>query len=227
MKRFSVILCALLLLAAVWLDGCGRRNTTAVPEPIPEATAEPTPADAEDTASPIITTPMPAATAAPATPTPTPEPILKKSEEKTQFYLLVRDGKGANALFPWLMGEGKDGILSFTTKTGEQVFLTAPGMAGQGAVAVAPSDGKDRRAVLFVDSFFLECGVLREILPAFEKKYGYEIEVLSASAEETDLICRSADLAILRSPVAQDIRQKGVFATFWPYIITEYTIEAP
>ena len=224
MKRCLLLLCAVLLAGAVLLEGCGTR-TAAVPAAAPEAAeAEPSPITAEDTPAPPTETESPAPTAAPVTPAPTPKPVLKKTGEKTQFYLLVKDGAGAEVLFPWLMGEGKDLLLAFSPETGEPVFLPAAGM-GAAAGGVRAAEEKSRRVVLFADSFFIDSGALAEIVPAFEKKYGYEVEILTGSEDEAEELCRYADLAVLRSPAAQAILQKGIFATFWPYLVTEFSIE--
>lgn len=215
MRRIAVLALTLALL----LSGCARSPAVA---PAPESTAPPSPSPSP-TAAP---SPTPEPTAAPVlTPSPSPEPRWVRGEESVSYMVLCKNLPQAEALCIWLLGEGKELLAAFGTESlGEPMFTMEFGLDRSGEEP-APAPGGDDPIALTVDQRLLDCGLLRALLPVFERNYGYTVEITSAPAERAAELSREADLAILAFPEAERIRPEGVFYSYWPLASTVYIRE--
>ena len=216
------LLCALSLL----LPGCGMRSgeSESGPTPAPE-TATAIPAAAE--------TPMPAPT---ETPEPTPEPTAVppaepqwvKGEKSRSYLLLCAPGAGASALKNWLMGEGGALLAAYVPeKLTEPMFTLA--FTPRDNAADIPAAGEENRCVrLAADASLLESGALGEILPVFEKEYGYLVEVCSGTADNVQDWAGSGrtDVTLMAEDAAAGLSRRG-FDSVTAYAGTFYLLETP
>ena len=95
-------------------------------------------------------------------------------------------------------------------------------LSGQTAT---PASDTSRRIVLCADSRLTDWGLLGTLLPVFEYRYGYTVEVLSAPAEDLPALCAGADMAILPRDIAGTVRAAGPFRSLWPYASSEWIKE--
>ena len=218
MKR---VLSALLTLGMiVLLCACGAK----APEPaaIPDVTAIPAP-----TAVPATATPEPTAapTATPVVLTPSPEPRWVRGETRTDYSVLTGTSRGAEALTIWLLGEGRELLASFCPQDLEEsMFLPAGGLDRTGET-VSPAAEDTRDLILAADERLAECGLLAVLIPAFEDRDGYQVEIFTGSGETLQELAREADLAILAEEEALPLRREGVFFSYWSLASTYYSLE--
>ena len=155
-------------------------------------------------------------------PTPTPEPQWEKGETKTTFYALTRQTAGSEALTIWLLSEARPEISAWVNQqVGEAMFTLEYGVDRRGETVPAATDAT-RNITLVADDRLVDSGLLQYLLPIFEERYGYSVEVLSAPAQTAATIAGSADLAILAAPEAVPLRQSGVFTSYWTLCSTLY-----
>ena len=225
MKRFCALL--LLLVLAAPVSGCSRPADRPA-EPVPTETAAPVIAAAAlPSAAPEPTKePAPPPTAEPTatpvpTPAPTPEPRWVRGEETVAYTIFNGGTPGAQALTVWLLGTGREGLENFGGETHPFVLVGADRTA---EVIPAPRDDT-RHITLCADERLAACGLLAELLPAFEAENGYIVEVVTGEEDALPELCREAEIAILAREDANAIRPLGLFETWWPYISTDYVWE--
>ena len=217
----SVLLIALLLgVSACQVIAPGPTPTpTPTDTPVPTLTPSPT-----DTPAPTDTpepTPSPTPTPTPV-PTATPAPQWEKRDTKTTFYALNRQGAGAEALTIWLLSEGRPEIAAWVNQqVGEAMFTLEYGVDRRGENIPGATDAT-RDILLVADDRLVDSGLLGYLLPLFEERYGYSVEVISAPAATAAAMAGSADLAILAAPEAVPLRQSGAFTRYWTLCSTLY-----
>ena len=179
---------------------------TAAPTPVPTPTAEPTPAP----------------TSTPVAVTPTPEPRWVKGEERVNYSVLTGTTQGAEALTIWLLSEGRPEIAAWVNQqVGEAMFTLEYGVDRRGENIPGATDAT-RDILLVADDRLVDSGLLGYLLPLFEERYGYSVEVISAPAATAAAMAGSADLAILAAPEAVPLRQSGAFTRYWTLCSTLY-----
>lgn len=109
---------------------------------------------------------------------------------------------GADALARWLFGEealttaGEFGISEY----GEAVYTLA-GTAPAEEIKIPAATGKTGLIRLFAPKEIVDSGLLEELLPVFEEKYGYTVELHDADADWAMNNARrgKADLLLIRT----------------------------
>ena len=200
------------------LGGCVSRKEAAA-EPTPLPTLPPT---AAPTAEP---TPTPSPSPTP-TPSPTPEPVVRlvRGDTEESYTIFTGPAPGAAALRTWLLGEGAEIAAGYIPKLcAEPIFnlTTVP------VTADIPSAADATRYVrLATDRRILESGLLEAVLPGFESRCGYTVEVFTG--DETALAgwadSVSADVVLLSGNAASAVNRRG-FDTVTAYFSTVYIIE--
>ena len=206
-KRALGLCTALILLA-----GCVSRP--AVPEP----TASPAP---ELTATPEPT-PGPTPTPEP-TPSPTPEPAfrLARGDEEREYTLFTGTSVGAGALRTWLLGEGAEKIAGFIP---ERVIEPPFSLVNAPVTGDIPSASDETRRIrLATDRMVLESGLLEAVLPGFESRCGYVVEVFTGDRKALSgwADSASADAVLLPGESAAAVKKKG-FAEITPLFTTPF-----
>ncbi len=218
----SILVIALLLgVSACQVIAPGPTPTPAPTDtPVPTLTPAPT-----DTPAPTNTpepTPTPTPTPTPV-PTATPAPQWEKGETETTFFVLVRQTVGAEALAIWLLSEGRPEIAAWVNQqVGEAMFTLEHGIDRRGEVVPGATDAT-RNITLVADDRLVDSGLLGYLLPLFEERYGYSVEVISAPAATAAAMAGSADLAILAATEATPLSQSGVFIRYWTLCSTLYS----
>ena len=208
---------ALCLISVLWLlGGCVSRPESApTPSPVPELTATPAPTPS----------PTPEPTPEP-TPSPTPEPAFRlvRTDTETEYTLFTGTAPGAAALRTWLLGEGAEITAGFFP---ERVLEPAFSLKAAPVTADIPTaTDATRRVRLATDRMILESGLLEAVLPGFEERCGYTVEVftgdektLSGWADST-----SADVVLLGGKTAAAVNRKG-FGDVTAWFTTAYILE--
>ena len=200
------------------LEGCVSRpgKAESTPSPTPGITASPT---AAPTPAP---TPMPT-----PEPTPTPEPVhrLLRGDTVNEYTLFTGTSVGAAALRTWLLGEGAEITAGFIP---ERVLEPAFSLKAAPVTQDIPTATDATRHVkLAVDALILESGLLGEVLPDFEDRCGYVVEVITG--EESTLAgwadSASADAVLLGGKMAASVNRRG-FADVTALFSTEYILES-
>ena len=210
---------AMLCAIALCLSGCVSRSVEPAPseEPVSETAATPAPTSA----------PTPEPTPAPSpTPTPTPEPRIRliRTDTEREYTLFTGTSPGAAALQSWLLGEGAEITAGFIPeRVVEPVFSLT---AAPDASDIASATDATRRIRLATDRMIMESGLLGEVLPGFESRCGYVVEVITgddnALAGWAD--SASADLVLLSGKAAGAVNRKG-FAGIAVLFTTAYELE--
>jgi len=207
---------AILLLFALLLTGCGSRAAAPAPTPTPEA-------------EPVTPSPVPA-TSAPTTvptpePTPTPEPPQwVRQEESTDYILYVGLSAPAGALGSWLLSEGAALAGEYRPAQLEEsmfALLSAPRETPQ-----IPAAGEERIIRLAAEQAILDSGLLGALLPAFESRYGYAVEVYSGRSDEARdwASADTAEVLLLSRATAALINRRG-FASVNEFVSTSWVLE--
>lgn len=198
MKKAAALLCAF----AVLISGCGRRDRKA-PEPTPEPTAAPT---AAPTPTP---TPEPTPTPTPE-PTPEPTPCWVPLEKEETYLLFVGSTAGGKALGAWLMSGGADLTAEFVNeKIGEPMFRLTFTPREETDI---PSAGEETRYIRFAtDDTVMESGLLEALLPVFESRYGYMVEIYTGDRDDIASWAGSgwADAALLSESGSKGLSHRG------------------
>jgi len=212
------LICALSLL----LCGCGRRAEppTPTPKPVPAETAVPAAAE-----------PTPAPTAEP-TPEPTPAapalPEWVRTETDRTYLLLAGPGGGAVALKNWLMGEGASRLADCVPQGLDEPLFTLTFTPRDNAAEIASATEETRYVRLAVDGTILDSAILADLLPVFERDYGYTVEVFSGAADTVPTWADSAraDVVLLAEGDAAALSRRG-FASVTAYAAAGYALETP
>ena len=210
---------ALLCAAVLCLGGCVSRSETPspTPEPVPETVETPGPTPAP--------TPEPTPSPTP-TPSPVPEPRVRlvRTDTEREYTLFTGTSPGAAALQSWLLGEGAEITAGFIPeRVVEPVFslTAAPNVSD-----IATATDAARNVRLATDRMILESGLLGEVLPGFESRCGYVVEVVTG--DENALAgwadSASADLVLLSGKAAGSVNRKG-FAGVTVLFSTAYELE--
>ena len=205
------VLCAMILV----LNGCVSRAEQPAPTEAPTSvpTAAPTP------------TPTPEPTPAP-TPTPTPEPSFRlvRGDTEIEYTLFVGTSGGAGALRTWFLGEGAEITAGFIPDRVVEPAFSLKAAPATGNIPTA-SDAT-RHILLATDSLILESGLLEDVLPGFETRCGYVVEVVTGDEEAlagwADSAC--ADVVLLSGHAAAGVDRRG-FSEVIPFFTTVYTLE--
>ena len=184
MKRTAALLCAM----AVLISGCGKRVRSA-----PEPTAAPT---AAPTASPA--------------PTPEPTPYWEELEKKETYLLFAGSTVGGKALGAWLMSGGAELAEGFVNETVGQPLFTLTFTPRE--ETDIPAAGEETRYIrLATDETVLESGLLEALLPVFESKYGYMVEIYTGDRDNLSAWAGSAwaDAALLSESGSKGLSHRG------------------
>ena len=211
-KRTAALLCAM----AVLISGCGKRTGPAA-TPSPEPTAAPT-------AAPTPTaTPEPTPTPTPE-PTPEPTPYWTELEKKEEYLLFVGSTVGGKALGAWLMSGGAAMAAEFVNeKVGEPMFTLSFTPREETDI---PAAGEETRYIrLATDESVLRSGLLETLLPVFENKYGYMVEIYTGDSEDINTWAGSAwaDAALLSESGSKGLSHRG-FSGVTAWAETGYTL---
>ena len=214
MRRLPALV---LLCAALVLGGCVTR--TEMPAPTPEPTPETTPSPEPPP------TPSPTPTPEP-TPSPTPEPVMRlvRTDSEREYTLFSGPSAGAAALRAWLLGEGAAITAGhIPERVMEPVFslITAPNITD-----IASATDATRRIRLATDRMILESGLLEAVLPGFEARCGYVVEVVTGDEEKLSgwADSASADVVLLSGKTAGSVSRKG-FSDVTVLFTTPYVLE--
>ena len=221
-KIVSLLLAMTMLLALVACGASNSKNNQANTQP-PAQTTTPAPAPAEPAPAPAEPAPAPAepAPAEPAVVVDT-KILMEADKDMLNTYSAIAvnpaapfvdaDGKavadvyvntaGADALIQWLLSDealtmaGEYGVAEY----GEHLFYVkddAPVYAGE--IAAATDETKTIR--LSTTTSVNDSGLLSHLLPAFESKYGYTVEVQSAGTGKAIAAAKAgnADLILVHS----------------------------
>jgi hypothetical protein len=213
-RRILILtLCAAILTAS----GCRSRAEKNRPEttPAPVYTAAPTP---EPTASPTPSpTPVP-------TPDPTPVPAWIKLEAAENYTLFTGASEGAKALRTFLTEECADEVSAYVPEhLTEPMFTLLFTPAGSGDISQAAEDARLIR--MATDERMIESGLLEELLPAFESRYGYRVEVYTGDpdAAQSWAGAGAADLTLITESIAYGMSRQG-FIAITAFTSTQYAI---
>lgn len=216
-KIFACLLAVVMLLGLLSAcGGNGQKNDTQ--EPAPTQQTDPAPADPAPT-EPAPADPAPAEPAAPAVDT----MILKEADDKminTYTLLAVNpdapftdaDGNavsdvavntaGAEALIDWLLSdEGLDMAVNYgQADYGDSLFYLldgAPVFSGE----IAPATDETKTIRLSTTTSVNDSGLLGYLLPVFESKYGYTVEIQSAGTGKAIAAAKygNADLILVHA----------------------------
>ena len=214
MRRLPALV---LLCAALVLGGCVTRTETPspTPEPTPEVTPSPEPTP----------TPSPSPTPEP-TPSPTPEPVMRlvRTDTEREYTLFAGTAAGAAALRAWFMGEGAAITAGhIPERVVEPAFslLAAPDITD-----IASATDAARHVRLATDRMILESGLLEAVLPEFEARCGYVVEVVTGDEGKLSgwADSASADVVLLSGETATAVSRKG-FADVTVLFTTPYILE--
>lgn len=208
MKKTAMLclLCALALAAG----GCTDRRAVSAPTPSP--TPEVTEAPATATPGPT-STPTPSPTPAPVSP---PEIRWTRGEGPVQYTLLVGRGDGAKALGAWLQGPGAALAAAYVPAgLGEPMYTLRLAIPEEEA-DIPDATEETGTLRLAVDGAIVDSGLLAEVLPDFEKEYGYTVEVYAGE----NAMSGGVDAALLTDAAAAGLG--GEFQTAVPYMATVY-----
>lgn len=216
MKKILPLLCAALVL----LGGCVSREESApTPSPAPAATAEPTPAATE----PPTPAPTPSPTAAPA-PEQTSAPRWVKTNEEETYVLYIGSSAGAGALYNWLLWEGADEIVSYSPADQREPMFTLLFTPQKPAGEIPAAAEETKYLRLATDRRMAESGLLAKLLPAFEKQYGYSVEVVTGEAGDVNAWAGgAADVTLLTARDAAAMHVWG-FAAVTNFVSTAYDL---
>jgi len=141
------------------------------------------------------------------------------------YTILTGGAPGAEALTIWLLGEGQELLTAFGAEdAGESVFVVSPG-ADRSRETIPAARDDTRRVILAADDRLLTGGLLEELLPAFQYRYGYRVEVIAGTGEDLRALSREADLAILSAGDAGAVWNQGGFLTRWPFASCAFVLE--
>ena len=219
-KTAAALLCA----AALLLCGCGNRvQPAATPAPTAAPTAEPTP-----TAAPA---PTPEPTPEP-TATPEPTPFWTELEKGETYLLFTGNTLGGKALGAWLMSGGASLTESFVCDKVDGPLFTLTFTPRE--EKDIPAAGEEARYIrLSTDATVLESGLLETLLPAFESRYGYIVEICTGSADDVSdwAGVKSTDVALLSQSGSKKLSHKGFSdVTAWAvagYALRPWTPDQP
>ena len=187
----------------------------------PEATAAPV-VTAAPTAGPTVS-PTPSPTPVP-TPAPTPEPAWIRLDDAENYTLFTGASEGAKALRAYLTGECGEVISAFVPEhLNEPMFTLLFTPAGSGEIPPATEDARLIR--MATDERMLQSGLLGELLPAFESRYGYRVEIYTGdpAAAQSWAGAGAADLALITESVAYGMSRQG-FVAITAFASTQYDI---
>ena len=211
--RALCLLCAL----ALTLGGCVSRPEAPepTPAPIPELTSTPAPSP----------TPTPEPTPEP-TPTPTPEPRFRlvRTGTETEYTLFTGTSAGAAALRTWLLGEGAEIAAGFIP---EECVEPAFTLRAAPVTADIPGASDQTRLIrLATDELVVESGLLEAVLPGFETRCGYVVEVVTGDPGALSgwADSASADMVLLPGKSASAVKRKG-FTDIRAYFTTVYALD--
>ena len=215
MKKTAAMCLGLIL--CLGLYGCVSRPEPPAPAPTPTPELVITPAP----------TPSPTAAPTPApTPSPTPEPEIRlvRTDTEREYTLFTGTAPGASALRTWLLGEGAEIVAGFIPERVVEPAFSLRAAPFTRDIASATDDSRLVRVA--TDDLVLESGLLEAVLPAFESRCGYNVEVLTG--DETSLAgwadSASADVVLLGGNTAAAVNRRG-FAEITPYFTTLYVLE--
>ncbi len=201
---FSLVLC---------LFACGNKQTAAAPEPAVTGEETPQPESAE-----------------PQTQAPVPSinlEILKEQDNSminTYSLLAVDDAapfvdadgnsvddvqintEGADALINWMLGEGEELAANFGYDTyGEYLFYLLEN-APKSTLEIAPAREETKTIRMSTTTSVKDSGLLGYLLPIFENKYGYKVEVFSAGTGKSIANAKAgnADLILVHAKAQEE-----------------------
>lgn len=108
---------------------------------------------------------------------------------------------GAEALINWMLGEGAELAAQFGYEQyGEYLFYLKDGRPAS-TVEIAPATEETKLIRLSTTTSVNDSGLLGYLLPIFEEKYGYTVEVYSAGTGKAiaNAKCGNADLILVHS----------------------------
>ena len=203
MKKSAV---ALLCAAALLLCGCGKRSqSAAAPEPTAAPAAEPSP------------------TAAP-TATPEPTPFWKELDREETYLLFTGNSAGGKALGAWLMAGGAALTEDFVSDRIDAPLFTLTFTPREDKDI--PAAGEETRYVrLSTDATVLESGLLETLLPVFERKYGYIVEICTGDADTVAdwAGVKYADAALLSESGSKKLSRRS-FSNVTAWAVTRYAL---
>lgn len=126
---------------------------------------------------------------------------------------------GAEALIDWLLSEeGINMAVNFgQDKFGDSLFYLldgAPSFTGE----IAPATEETATVRLSTTTSVNDSGLLAELLPVFESKYGYKVEVQSAGTGKAIAAAKfgNADLILVHAKAQEEAFVEGGFAAVLP-----------
>ena len=151
---------------------------------------------------------------------------------------VVINTPGAAELVYWLLGDDAAMIVShFGEDTyGEALYQMNPAKQSFSG-SIRPAENITKQIRLLTTTALVESGILDALLPVFEEKYGYAVEVLSDEPEEVLAQAKmgNADLILLDDKAQEEAFVKDGYATLVPdcdaerlvYFSSDYVLAGP
>lgn len=122
--------------------------------------------------------------------------------------------KGADALINWMLGEGEDLAKNFGyDQYGEYLFYLLDN-APKSTTTIEPATDETKTIRLSTTTSVNDSGLLGYLLPIFEEKYGYKVEVYSAGTGKSIANAKAgnADLILVHSKKQEEAFIEDGFA---------------
>ena len=215
MKKTAALL---ILCAMLTLSGCGHRTTPAEQPAVTPPTEENT-----QTSTPLPATQTPAPT---VTPGPTPVPPIWIEGESVNYTLFTGTAPGAGALRDWLQGEGAALIAAYRPEDLDEDMFTLRYTPSENPESIPAAKEDGRYIRMATDKRILDSGLLSALLPVFEERYGYVVEVFSGDAAAVSSWADSAaaDVTLLSAEDAATLPRRG-FSTVTDLIATVWSLQ--
>ena len=207
------------IMCAVLFSACGSRTETPQTA-IETVTPAPTPTEAPTPVPPEEWLRRPGEKTAEETGS---ELRWEKSETARQYAILARNGgnsTGADSLMRYLLGDGLETALTYGTELcGEAMYSLCADAAAQTEAPVYATE-ETARLTVFTEPELIESELLFAMIPAFERDWGYSVELWVASGEETRL--PAVELAILSTETAHRLTGTEELRAYVPYLETRF-----